>query len=319
MSPRRPISEGVKMQTLSEALRVFLIEKEVSGRSQATLGFYKGKIEMFVAFVGDKPVKDLTLQDGQNWVLHLRSRHKYSNHPNRLEMQETMTTSTLRGYVRAIKVFASYLNEEGYTRENVFAKLKLPKDTQRVMEILSEEEIRRIYDAIEPGTMRGARMFATVNLLCDTGMRVGELQGIKLDDIDFRQSRVKITGKGDKERVVPFGVTTSKALLAWINRYRPETFDKSVFLMSRQAIIAAMKRLGERSGVPRLHNHLWRHTFAVRWLRNGGNVFSLQQVLGHSDLSVTKVYMHLAQVDLDNQHRLVSPVDRLGIGKKLRK
>jgi len=124
MSPRRPISEGVKMQTLSEALRVFLIEKEVSGRSQATLGFYKGKIEMFVAFVGDKPVKDLTLQDGQNWVLHLRSRHKYSNHPNRLEMQESMTTATLRGYMRAIKVFASYLNEEGRKVSSTLRQLR---------------------------------------------------------------------------------------------------------------------------------------------------------------------------------------------------
>jgi site-specific recombinase XerD len=143
MSPRRPISEGVKMQLLSEALRVFLIEKEVSGRSQATLGFYRGKITMFVAFVGDKPVKDLTLQDGQNWVLHLRSRHKYNDHPHRLEMDESMSTATLRGYVRAIKVFASYLYEEGYTRENVFAKLRLPKDTQRAIEILSEEECPR--------------------------------------------------------------------------------------------------------------------------------------------------------------------------------
>jgi site-specific recombinase XerD len=147
-------------------------------------------------------------------------------------------------------------------------------------------------------------------------MRIGELERISFEDIDFRQHRIKITGKGDKERFVPFGVTTSKAILAWYNLWREDDGDERLFQMCQHSIAESMKRLGRKVGVERLHPHLWRHTYAVRWLRNGGDVISLQKVLGHSDLEVTKVYIHLAQVDIEDKHRQVSPVDRLGLGKR---
>jgi len=312
----RSFSEGKKMVLCSEALRAFVIQKQVDGLSHRSVEFYQGKLAMFVAFVADKPVRDLTLQDGQNWVLHLASRNRYVGHPNKKEVAEPMSKATLRGYVRALKVWVSYLYEEGYTKTNVFARIRLPSDTQRVVDILSEEEIVRLFGAINQGTKFGARMHAILSLLLDTGMRVGELERISFSDIDFRQHRIKITGKGDKERFVPFGVTTSKAVLAWYNIWREDDGDERLFQMCQHSIAESMKRLGRKVGVERLHPHLLRHTYAVRWLRNGGDVFSLQKVLGHSDLEVTKVYIHLAQVDIDDKHRQVSPVDRLGLGKR---
>jgi site-specific recombinase XerD len=317
MSPRT-LGEGRKMVTLSEALKAFLIQKEVDGRSKRTIGFYEGKIEMFIGFVGDKPVKDLTIQDGQNFVLRQASRPRYEGHKFKKPQTEPMSRPTLRGYVRAIKVWASYLFDEGYTKTNVFAKIRLPKDTQRVVDVLSEDEIKRLFEGVNPNTFHGARMFAILSLLLDTGMRVGELERIAFDDIDFRQSRVKVTGKGDKERLVPFGVTTSKAILRWYNQHREEDGDKRLFQTNQHNINGSMKRLGIKVGIPRLHPHLTRHTFAVRWLRGGGDVFALQQVLGHSDISVTRVYISLAQVDIENQHRSLSPIDRLGIGRRIK-
>ncbi len=315
----KTFSEGRKMVLCSEALKAFVIQKQVDGLSPRTVDFYNGKIRMFVAFVSDKPVRDLTLQDGQNWVLHLGSRNRYVNHPFKKEVPEPMSRATLRGYVRALKVFASYLYEERYTKTNVFGRIRLPADTKRVVDILSDEEIVRIFGAINPNCKLGARMHAVLSLLLDTGMRIGELERITFEDIDFKQHHIKITGKGDKQRYVPFGVTTSKAILAWYNMFRDEEGDDRLFQMSQHSIAEGMKRLGRKVGIERLHPHLWRHTYAVRWLRNGGDVFSLQAVLGHSDLEVTKVYIHLAQVDIENKHRLVSPVDRLGLGKRLRK
>lgn len=312
----RSISEGKKMVLCSEALSAFVIQKQVNGLSSRTLDFYEGKLSMFVAFVADKPVRDLTLQDGQNWILQLSSRNRYTNHPYKKEIAQPMSKATLRGYVRALKVWASYLAEEGYTKTNVCERIKLPADTKRVVDILSEEEIMRIFGAVNPNIKLGARMHAILSLLLDTGMRIGELEGIRFEDIDFKQHRIKITGKGDKQRFVPFGVTTSKALLAWYNIYREDDGDERLFQMCQHSIAECMKRLGRKVGIERLHPHLWRHTYAVRWLRNGGDVFSLQKVLGHSDLEVTKVYIHLAEVDIENKHRLVSPVDRLGLGRR---
>jgi site-specific recombinase XerD len=312
----KSFSEGKKMVLCSEALKAFVIQKQVDGLSHRSVEFYQRKLSMFVAFVIDKPVRDLTLQDGQNWVLHLSSRNRYVGHPLKKEVAGPMSKATLRGYIRALKVWASYLYEEGYTKANVFARIRLPADTNRVVEILSEEEIVCIFGAINQGTKLGARMHAVLSLLLDTGMRIGELERIAFQDIDFRQHRIKITGKGDKERFVPFGVTTSKAILAWYNMWREDDGDERLFQMCQHSIAQCMKRLGRKVGIERLHPHLWRHTFAVRWLRNGGDVFSLQRVLGHSDLEVTKVYIHLAEVDIEDKHRLVSPVDRLGLGKR---
>ena len=312
----KSFSGGKKMVLCSEALKAFVIQKQVDGLSSRSISFYQGKLSMFVTFVSDKPVRDLTLQDGQNWVLQLSTRNRYVAHPRKKEVAAPMSKATLRGYVRALKVWASYLAEEGYTKTNVFGRIKLPADTKRVVEILSEDEIMRIFGAVNASTKLGARMHAILSLLLDTGMRIGELERICFEDIDFKQHRIKITGKGDKQRFVPFGVTTSKAILAWYNMFREDDGDERLFQMCQHSIAEGMKRLGRKVGIERLHPHLWRHTYAVRWLRNGGDVFSLQKVLGHSDLEVTKVYIHLAEVDIESKHRLVSPVDRLGLGKR---
>jgi site-specific recombinase XerD len=315
----RTLGEGRKTMNLSEALKVFLIQKQVDGKSERTTEFYQGRIGMFIAFATDKLLKDLTLQDGQAFVLHLASRPRYDGHPFKKPQTEPMSKATLRGYVRAIKVWVTYLFEEGYIKTNVFAKLKLPKDQVRAIQVLSDEELRRIYDAIDPDTMNGARLYAIVTLMVDTGLRLGELVGMKLDDIDFKQSRILVTGKGDKQRFLPFGSTTSKALRRWINMYRPESEEPGVFMVSDRAVTEAIKRLGQRAGIPRLHCHLFRHTFGTNWVKQRGDLIALQTIMGHSDIAVTRMYVTLAQVDVDVQHRAISPLDRLGVGKKLKR
>jgi len=304
---------------LSEAMQVFLLQKQVDGKSGRTLEYYRSKVQMFIAFVGDKLLRDVTLQDGQEYVLHLASRPRYEGHPYKKPQTEPMSKASLRAYVRGIKVWITYLFEEGYIKTNVFAKLKLPKDQIRVIQVLSDDEIRRVYDSIDPETMMGARLFAIVTLMVDTGLRLGELAGIKLDDIDFKQSRILVTSKGNKQRFLPFGGTTSKAIRRWINIYRPDSNEPSVFLMSERAIMEAVKRLGVRAGIPRLRCHLFRHTFGTNWIKQRGDLISLQTIMGHSDIAVTRMYVTLAQIDVDVQHRAISPLDRLGVGKKLRK
>jgi len=101
--------------------------------------------------------------------------------------------------------------------------------------------------------------------------------------------------------------------------YRAESDEPSVFMMSDRAVTEAVKRLGNRAGIPRLHSHLFRHTFGTNWIKQKGDLISLQTIMGHSDIAVTRTYVTLAQVDLDVQHRSISPLDRLGVGKKLKK
>lgn len=321
----RSKSKARKELTLTESVQLFILAQEVEGKSPLTINWYQLRLGRFIQFTGDILVSDLSLEHGQRFLLHLSKANKYAGHPKQKERQEPISRATLRNYARAIRGFASYLNAEDITKENVFQRLKMPKDDKRVIEILRDDEIKLLYDQINPSTKIGSRLFLIVTALLDTGIRVGELAGIAMDDIDFRHSRVKVKGKGSKERVVPFGVTTAKAMLNYINHHRAVSWSDRLLLnldgepMTIQAMMQSIKRLGVKAGVPRIHAHLFRHTFAVKWLRNGGDLFVLQAVLGHEDLSVTRLYVHLAQQDLEIQHRAVSPVDKLGIARKLRK
>ncbi len=144
----------------------------------------------------------------------------------------------------------------------------------------------------------------------------------------MNEGYLKVYGKGNKERLVPFGALTKKALLKYIHSYRPETVGddcQQVFLsvdgkrLSYNGLALVIRRLGQTADVPRLHAHLFRHTFAVRYLMNGGDIMTLRLILGHTTLEVTQMYMHLADAHIQVQHSKFSPVDRLDIGKRRRR
>ncbi len=136
----------------------------------------------------------------------------------------------------------------------------------------------------------------------------------------IEQDYLKVLGKGDKERILPFGSTTKKALLRYIHTFRPEPIHEGVEQLilatdgsplTYSGLAQAIKRLGKRTGVPRLHSHLLRHTFAVRYPINGGDIMTLRLILGHATLEVTQMYMHLAEAHVKVQHHRFSPVGRL--------
>ena len=322
----RSLAEGRKTLNLSEALNLFLIQKTVDGNAKLTIFSYEKKVGIFIKFVGDLPVTKLTLQHGQQFVLSLQGRHKYEEHPFHKEQEKGLSKATIRSYVRSAKVFTAYLEAQGYIKEDPLRKLRLPKDTKRVVDSLSDDEIKTLYAHIEGGTRTGSRLYLIVTLLLDTGMRAGELAGLTLNDVDYKQSRIKIVnGKGDKQRFVPFGTTSARAMLSWINRFRPDSWSNNLLLnldggpMSREAITRAVKRLAMRAGIERLHPHLFRHTFGTSWMVHSDDVFALQKILGHADLETTQIYVDSAQKTVDMKHRQVSPGDRLGVGRQRRK
>jgi site-specific recombinase XerD len=129
-------------------------------------------------------------------------------------------------------------------------------------------------------------------------------------------------GKGGKERIVPFGMSVQKAILRYVLYFRPETINptiKNLFLtldgrpLTKNSVKMIFQRMAVKSGVKRLHPHLCRHTFATNYLINGGDVFSLQQILGHTTLEMVRRYVTLASTHVNVQHRKFSPMDRLNI------
>jgi site-specific recombinase XerD len=189
-----------------------------------------------------------------------------------------------------------------------------------VVEVLSEDEIQQVLSALDVKNPTGCRDFAILILMLDSGLRLSEVIGLLDMNLDIDAGCLKVMGKGSKERIVPFGATTQKALWRYRHHYRPEPAHSAVqafFLtqdgeaMTANGVTSMFVRLGKRSGLTRLHPHLCRHTFATRYLMNGGDVFSLQQILGHTTLEMVRRYVSLASAHVAVQHRKFSPMDRL--------
>jgi len=149
-------------------------------------------------------------------------------------------------------------------------------------------------------------------LLIDTGLRMSELINLKMDDVHMNEGLLKVMGKGRKERIVPMGSNAQRALQRYSFRYRPKPLHSginNVFLsvlgkpLTENSVKLIFSRLAKKSGVARLHAHLCRHTFATRFLVNGGDVFSLQQILGHSTLDMVRHYVNLTSNHVAIQHQ----------------
>ena len=223
-----------------------------------------------------------------------------------------------------MRAFFSWLAREGLTEVDVSRSLKLPKVTRKVISTLSDEEISSILNTLSqknPGDVRNQTIFM---ILVDSGLRIKELVDLKMGDVNLDQGLLKVMGKGQKERVVPIGNNAQRALQKYLFRYRGEPAHlaiENVFLstwgmpLSENTVKLMFARLAKRSGVRRLHAHLCRYTFATRFLLNGGDVFTLQQILGHSTLEMVRHYVNLASSHVTMQHRRFSPLDRLSLHK----
>lgn len=188
------------------------------------------------------------------------------------------------------------------------------------MEPLNDVEIAAIFSAIDANTLAGARDVCMVTLMLDTGLRSNEVVTLTTKDVHLEDGYLKVMGKGQKERIVPFGSSAQKSLMKYIYHFRPEPLNRDrVFLnldgspMTETGLKLIFRRLAKNSGVERLHPHLLRHTFAVNYLMNGGDVFTLQQILGHTTLEMVRRYVNLANAHVMTQHKQFSPVDRMNL------
>jgi integrase/recombinase XerC/integrase/recombinase XerD len=230
---------------------------------------------------------------------------------------------TIQGHVRALKAFSSWLFAEGYTPDSVLAGLKLPKVPTMMIEPLTQAEIEKLLSMQNPLTAIGCRNIAILVVLLNTGLRVSELTGLRLEDAHIDEGYFKVMGKGAKQRIVPTGIVTQKVLWRYVYHFRPEPNNGdpgNLFLaldgtnLSTNAVKLIIKRWSKKAGVPRLHAHLCRHTYATNFLLyECGDVFRLKQNLGHSSLEMVNRYVHYASAQASVLSRSASPLDKLNI------
>lgn len=306
--------------TLEKALDIFIMGQELKDNTSQTIKFYKITLSYLLDFLGkDKLIVDITIQDLNKYKLSYNNKYKMSNHPLRPTEDKPITKTTIQSYIRSARAFLGYLYEEGYLQTDFRKHFKLPKAPKKAIEILSEEEIRIVLSMFNEKTELGIRNKCIIALMVDSGLRRGEIVELKLDNVHLHQNLIKVNGKGDKERIVPISTYTKKLLFNYITSFRsfPEYQSDSFFLsknrrgITKGAIKQLFTRIKQKTGIKRIKPHLLRHTFATRYIMNGGDMFTLQQILGHSDLGMVRKYVHLAGTYSVNVHKNRSTLDKM--------
>ncbi len=331
MSPTRRWRD-VQMSdiTLEQLVDHFQLANRAEGKSPKTLSWYQQNLDLFLRFLREEGcsirLRDVGIEETRAFVISLQDQDvRFANNPFTPTRRHKLSSHSINSAVRAIRAFFNWLYHEGYSSSHKLKEMRVPRVQKKIVDVLTSDEIAGIFGCLNAKTATGSRDYAIVMCLLDCGLRASELVNLKYDNADLVNGSLRVVGKGNKERLVPLGSRAAKALMQYREVFRPEPADPLVetfFLsldgrvMSFEALKTMLQRLGRRSGVRRLHAHLLRHTFATMYLVNGGDVFSLQRILGHTTLAMVNNYVHLAGAQVALRHRAFSPMDNLDVSPR---
>jgi len=269
---------------------------------------------------GGTALKMIEADAPNDYITFLQNKtRRYLDNPYKRVEEGKLSPFTIHKEAKTLRAFGSWLMRENFV--NPFDRLVMPKLPKKIIVPLSDDEIEKIVGAINPTTMTGARQYAIVMVLLDSGLRINEAATAKMKDLDLNLRQLNVTGKGRKDRTVAFGRRCAQALMRYTHLHRKPANDSvdEIFLsldglpLTRDGFGQIIKHIRSASGVRRLHTHLFRHTFAVRYLLGGGDVFHLQKLLGHESLEMTRRYVELTKTQAVDGFDKFSPADRLGI------
>ncbi len=254
-----------------------------------TIKTYTDILKNFKKEIKDKDIKTIKYDD----------LIKYINTLNK----ENLSSNTVTLHIIVLNSFYEFLVDESDITNNPCTNLSLPKTTSKLPEFLTIKEVNDLLD-IKLNTPSDYRNKAAMELMYATGIRVSELLNIKLKDIDLHNTTLLVTGKGRKERLLPFGDVALKYLNIYIDTYRPlllkEKISDYLFVnvrggsLSRQSFFKLVKQEGIKKNIKKnISPHILRHSFATHLLNNGADLRIIQELLGHEDLSTTQIYAHL--------------------------
>ncbi|MHB8958349.1 MAG: tyrosine-type recombinase/integrase [Candidatus Limnocylindrales bacterium] len=298
---------------LRELIEEYAAALEVAGRSRRTIDWYRAYLDDFAGFAerdgGSAVLHHLSAATARRWLLAGQAARVRPLAPN-----------SVAGRVRTLRAFGHWLQRELQLDADPLAGLSPPRVPDVLVPSLTAAQMRALLAAVDGGSEAVVRDRAIVLLLLDTGIRLGEIVSLSVGDVDLVEGRCRVMGKGSRERVVPLGGRARRALRVSLVSRGQLSADDPLFVGRRgarltpRAVQLLVRRLGRAAGFSgRCSPHVLRHSFARAFLTNGGDVFSLQRILGHSpaSLQVTRRYVRLLDDDLRAVHRRVSPVDRL--------
>lgn len=284
----------------NDYLRYLLIDKNYS---KNTIDSYNIDLEKFTQYFKNNDIKKITSDNLKEYI-------KYLNNQN-------LNEKSISRNISCLKSFYKYLVIEKIVKTNVADVLYMPKIQKSLPNILSPNEVDKLLN-INLKDSFSYRNKAMLELMYSSGLRVSELVDLKLQNIDFSEDIVRIFGKGSKERIVPIGDYAKEYLEKYINEYRNTMFkngiNEYVFLnnhgnkMTRQGFFKIIKQLAKEKNINKdISPHTLRHSFASHMLKYGADLRTIQELLGHSDISTTQIYTHITNEELKHNYEEYHP------------
>jgi len=262
--------------------------------STHTLKAYQKDIEQFFSFLKEtyaiESAKLISQVIIRSWLISLK--------------EESISTRTINRKISCLKTFFRFLIKEGEIIDNPMLKILSPKTSKKLPIFIEEEKMEMLFDEVDFGEgFEATRDRLILDILYSTGIRLSELINLKLEDIDFQKYQIKVLGKRNKERIIPFSKGINNLVLNYItlkNNYFSNRITDSYLFLSKTGKKAYPKLiyrvvnnyLSKITTLKKLSPHVLRHTFATHMLNNGAELNAIKELLGHANLSATQIYTH---------------------------
>lgn len=296
----------------SSAVDGYLLNARARRLSPNTINDYANTYNKFLTSMGDLPIDAISPDLVRQFLI-----------------SQPVSKKTVSNYHVALSALFTWLIADDLADSNPLHQVPRPKPEKRSIKPLTRSDIKALLSACSnskpytrPGKSESTHAVLTADrdraillLLLDTGIRASELTAIKIRHLDLDNRTIKIFGKGSKERIVPISPRTAQKIWRYLATRPDDTVNQPLFVtlqsepLTRNRLLKIIYAVASRAGIQDVHPHRFRHTFAIQYLKNGGDPFSLQMILGHSNMETVRNYLNIAQTDLETNHQRASPVD----------
>lgn len=291
---------------LKDGFEKFIQRCHVKNLSPKTITYYCNEFDRFQKFVsGNPPLNEITSNTIEKYTLYLKEKTSAND-------------VTIASYMRAIRAIFYYLMKMGYM--NSFP-ITIPKSIKKIKETYTNEELKILLRKpnMNKCTFTEYKTWVYINYLLATGNRISTVVNLKICDLDFDNMLIKLTTtKNKRQQIIPMAQSLKIILMEYLN-IRGGNLNDYVFCTETgtQASVRTLednlKHYNHKRGITKTSSHLFRHTFAKNWILNGGDIFRLQKLLGHSDLTIVKEYVSMFDKDLLLDFDKYNPLDMLNI------
>lgn len=330
---RRPPIQRTTDYALGDAFELFYAAKQADGMRDRTLADYRANWRYFREWLDDRhpeivtigSITQTTLREYVNYMM--RERTKYDGVDNRRAEGAGLAAATVSIRLRSLRTMFNFWAREEMIERNPAANVKPPREDEDEIDAFTDEELRLLLSAPDVRTYAGFRDKVLMTLLADTGLRINEALALTDEHIEVKSRAIHLPGsmnKNRKVRIVPVSAECMRLLFELMNETRAYFETNHIFVtnygdpMSDYTFRKRLKEYGVKVGLAekiRIHPHKFRHYFCKMYILNGGDPFTLQRIVGHSDISTTRKYIQMDDESIRQQHAQFTPISRLGMSK----